>query len=280
MSVAVAAPHGLRAQSIDYHGTLSYAGGSYDFDRRADSWYLGNGLGLRAGPFRASLDIPLILHDQSAVSYTAGTLVPTGGMRGRAGSTTTSGGTGGMGAMGVGSMGGGGRVTLPPSPGYRLDLGDPYGTLGAGLFRGLGAMRAVDLTATVKAPLADTASGVGTGAWDGALSLSLTFAPARRVLLFLDGGYWWFGDSPGLTLNNAFSYGAALGTTLGDGRWALLGGLSGSGVVVPGTEAPVSAHASVLRTSGRHSISLGIAAGLSDSVSGIAMSLGWRTSLH
>lgn len=275
------------AQSLDYRGVLEYAGGRYVFDRYADSWYLGNGLSLQTGRLRFSVDVPLVLHDEEAIAYSGGMAVPVGGARGRtqggSGSGSGSGSGAGMGngsgsGSGMGGGGSGGMVyPLPASPGYRVDMGDPFAAVSAEIYEGFGALRGVELTASVKVPVADTASGVGTGAWDMSAGASVTLSPARRWLLFLDGAYWHLGNSPGLPLNDAFAYGAALGTTLGGGRWGVIAGVAGSTVVVPGTAAPAAATLSLMWSGQRRrALTLSGRAGLTDSAPDFAISLGWR----
>ena len=70
---------------------------------------------------------------------------------------------------------------------------------------------AVDLTAEIKFPTADSDRGLGTGEFDERLGAGLSKELPERFFVILDGGYTWVGSPPGITLQDRWDYLTGLG---------------------------------------------------------------------
>ena len=64
----------------------------------------------------------------------------------------------------------------------------------------------IAVTARVKMPTADADAGLGTGEFDGGVGLELTKKLSDRWTGFLDGGYNFIGDPPGVEFRNQWWY--------------------------------------------------------------------------
>lgn len=262
-AAALAAGRPLEAQALAYTGGLQYSTSSYVFTETTNSLYLSNGLSWRVGRVELAGSFPLVLQNSAAVSYLAGTAVPTGGpehgaLRGRRG---------------------GQRLDLSPTGGYELSAGDPLLRASVDLLASPGSDRSLALDARVKAPVADEESGVGTGEWDFGLGVSGALA-AGSVSVFADATYWRYGDFPDLELQDGLAYGLGVGGILGGGAFSLLGSLSGYTEIVEGVDPAVSVGLlGGYRLSRGRFLSLGAAVGLTEAASDFSLLAGWRVGL-
>lgn len=292
----LALPAGAAAQRIAYSGSLHYSAGSYIFTDPTQTWVLLSGLSATTGPVRLSASVPLILQNSGAINYVGGILLPTGGPDNAAVRQRQSGRTvpmgGGSGRASRSSGSGGGQPGLYPAvtaaqtatdtvqaPGsYQLHVADPLLSAGVDVQRGYGVLRAVALTAAVKAPVATLESGVGTGQWDFAGGASVVLG-AGGLLVFGDASYWHYGDLPDLPLRDGVAYGLGVGAPLG-GSWSAMASLAGASRVIPDVEPPLSITVSASHTvaAGR-SLSAGIGLGLTEGTAAISGFLAWRFDL-
>lgn len=278
----VAGPAQLAAQSLRYSGSASYSTGSYLFAERTHSFWLSNGLSVSRGRLSASATLPLILQNSGVVSVVAGQPVPTGGE-----GSGVVGGRSGDGTIGTrrrdGSGPGAGFTSADSvvvfRDAYALEVGDPSLRLAYDAFSSFGLVRSVSLNLGAKAPVRGLESGVGTGAWDVGLGSSVALGFGRSWL-FLDGGYWWFGDMPELELDDGVIYSVGLSRLVGAGRTSVLVSVSGSTPIVPTASAPLSVSFGVSRfmESGR-SLSLSLSAGLSEASPDLSAHFGWSLPL-
>jgi hypothetical protein len=275
-------PAELAAQSVRYSGSASYSTGSYLFAERTHSFWLSNGLSVSGRKLNASATLPLILQNSGVVSVVGGQPVPTGGE-----GSGVVGGRSGDGTIGTrrrdGSGPGGGSTSTDSvvvfRDSYALEMGDPSLRLAYDAFSSFGLVRSVSLSMGAKAPVRGLESGVGTGAWDVGLGSSVALGFGRNWL-FLDGGYWWFGDMPELELDDGVIYSVALSRLLGAGRTSVLASLSGSTPIVPTADAPLSLSLGASRfMDGGRSASMSLSAGLSEASPDLSAYFGWSLPL-
>ena len=243
----------LAGQSIQYSGSVGYATGSYDFAERTSSVSILNGLSLTGDRWSLAATVPITIQNSGAVSYVGGMQVPTGAGRDGMG-----------GRMGPGSA----------SEGYQAVLADPVFRGSLTPYQGFGALRAVELRVMAKAPLADPATGVGTGQWDVGGGLSLGVG-AGRTYLFADASAWSPGDMPDLELRPYGTVAAGVGRPLGD-HWSALASVSVSSAMIDGISPPATLGASLsYRLDEGRSINTGASVGLTDSAPDFSVYLGW-----
>ena len=261
------------AQSLSYVGGLQYATGDFIFTQRTWSAYFSNGLAWSAGRLRASASVPLVMQPAGWLQYSgAGMMVPTGGMAGSPGISTSNGG-----GMGSGMNGG----TMTPSSGMPFSgvgIGDPVGRIDVALSRDAD-LPVVSLVGAAKAPLANVGRGFGTGQWDVGTGLSSAVNVAG-ISVFAEAVYWKIGNPQGASLRNAVAYAMSIGRVFPRSRWSALGTVSGASSLWTGLEAPVQAGMGVgyLLESGS-SVFVTAAAGLTRTAPAISTGLGWRVPL-
>ena len=253
----------LAAQEIDYFGSMQYARGSYIFTQSTNSWSLTNGVSFRSSRLRLFGSLPLVYQNSGAVSWIGGVPVPTGGDDHGAVANRPSGGHDvPMGRNGSGS-GAGARSGHGPAarafarsvvaagdtveaPGdYELNAGDPVLGGGFEILRSNAGYGSIELTGSVKPPLATVESGVGTGEWDYAAGLTAAASAGPALMLFADVAYWWYGDMADLPLRDGLAWGGGIGGSLSPRVSALLA-LSGSQHVIDDVDARVSPHGVLL----------------------------------
>ncbi len=259
------------AQSLSYVGGLQYATGDFIFTQRTWSAYFSNGLSWSAGRLRASASVPLVMQPAGWLQYSgAGMMVPTGGVAGSAGGSTSN---------NPGMMNGG---TMTPSSGMpfsRVGIGDPIGRIDVALLRADAEHPVVSLVGAAKAPLANVNRGFGTGEWDVGAGLSSAVKVAN-ISVFAEAVYWRLGNPPGGSLRNAVAYALSIGRAFPRSRWSVLGTVSGASSLWTGLEAPVQAGMGIgyLLESGS-SVFATAAAGLTRTAPAISTGLGWRVPL-
>lgn len=259
LALALGPDAGLAGQELQYNGSVGYATGSYTFTERTSSISILNGLSLVGGRWSVSASLPVIIQNSGDVSYIGGTRVPTG-----------------MGRDG-GGMGGHGSMVEGTAGGYEAVLGDPVARASFAPVRGFGTLRSIELQAMVKAPVADTSSGVGTGRWDVGAGASVGMG-VGGTFLFADASVWSPGDLPDLELRPYASVALGAGHSLGD-RWSGLVSLTVSSPVIDGIDAPASVGGGLSYRIGEgRSLSLGATAGLTDTAPDLSIYLGWSAS--
>lgn len=282
----------VHAQIVHYSVSTSYSAGSYIFSGNTWSAAMFHGLTVQTGRFTLSASLPIVAQNNTALSYIGGVIVPTGGPDNAAvaerqkgqpvqmGKGSGSGsGQGGLQALGALAVAPADTLTVAEPGGTAVHVGDPFFSAGVELYHGTGTLRSMSVQGFAKAPMASVASGVSTGQWDygGGASLSLG---AGRTFFFGDASYWVLGDMPTLQLLDNVVYGAGIGQTSEDGKWSVLGSVSGSSAVIRNVTPPASLGVSVgYLQSESQSVTLGAHFGLTESAPQFGLSLGWRVRL-
>ncbi|HUX35092.1 MAG TPA: hypothetical protein VMV51_14560 [Gemmatimonadaceae bacterium] len=296
-----------QAQTVDYRVSAGYATGSYIFSGTAWSAAMFHSLDVQGGRFKFTASVPIIAQNNTALTYIGGIIVPTGGpddaaVAGRRngdpiqmgpGMGTGRDTTGGNGRGGSGGRMGGNvaptaavmavttadTLTVTEPGGTTVHVGDPMFSGSVDLYTGTGILRAMTVHAFAKAPMASVASGVSTGQWDFGGGASLALGSGQRFF-FGDASYWVLGDMPELELLDNVVYGVGFGQSTVDGKWSLLGSVSGSTAVIRNVTPPASAGFSIgYRPSSFQSLTWGLSFGLTESASTVSTSLGWRVRL-
>jgi hypothetical protein len=123
--------------------------------------------------------------------------------------------------------------------------------------------------------MVDPADGLGTGAADWGLGVSV-FKVMGRASLLADALYWQYGDPEGVDFENSLSFSLGVGRTLGGDRWLAMGSIAGFSPV-SGLPMPLFLTFGAMRLVGRNQ-SLGMTAGvgLTDSSSDFSIGMSWR----
>jgi hypothetical protein len=282
---ATAAP----AQDLAYTGSLQFASGSYIFTESTRTLSVYNGITWNPGRVRLTGSIPVILHNSGALTLVGGAYVPTGGtghgvVGGRTQGQKVPMGPGGpnrsvvAGVM-VDAMAAAEDSTVQTPGRYEVSVGDPLVSAGLELFRGLGLVRSLELTATAKPPINDLESGVGTGEWDVGAG-GATVLGIGRVLAFLDVAYWRYGDLAELELRDGASWAGGLAVPLTRVLSATVFAAGTNRIIATADPALSMAVGLSYRgwTSGSASGSAG--GGLSETAADVTASVGWRRVLR
>ncbi|NNM34196.1 MAG: hypothetical protein HKO53_14065 [Gemmatimonadetes bacterium] len=262
---------------VRYAGTVAYSRGSYFFDQTTASFYFDNRLSLDGDRVTLSLSLPLILQQEGAVTWVAGSPTPTGGVQNGLVSGRMDGST-------IGARRGkrDGAITdsvLVVDSEYSASLGDPLLGLGADVFTGFGVVRSVRLEGRVKAPITDLGEGSGSGGWDFGAGGSLTLGHGT-VLAFADATYWWIEDLPDLELLDRLSYGLGVAVPLTDTGSSVLFGVSGASKTIPSADVPLSLDgAAGFGVGERGFVTLGLSIGLTESSPDLSLQAGFSADL-
>jgi hypothetical protein len=163
---------------------------------------------------------------------------------------------------------------------YEVRMADPVFDFGSDLFVSADGARRLSAQLYAKPPVADPASGVGTGAFDWGAGLG--FSTVRdRTLFFVTASHWVLGDLEQLPLSDLTSGSLGVGRIFGAmSRWSLLGSVSGSTALVETIDPPISAGVGLgyAPRPGRF-LNLGLLVGLSESTADWTLSLGWQVGL-
>lgn len=304
-AVVAAGAAAVSAQEVAYSGSLQFATGTYIFTEPTRTYSLQNGLTLTAGPFRLSGSVPLILQNSGAVTVVGDATLPTGGT----GYTAVGDRQGGQNVP-MGGHGSGRRPSIlspairtgdgafagdvvdatalaadvvadsiveAPGP-YELTVGDPFLTSALELFTGAGTLRTLEVVASVKVPLNGLDSGVGTGEWDWGAGAAATVA-IGPVFAFTDLTYWWYGDLPGLELQDGISAAAGLGVPISRRVWASAMASRSNRILATAEPASSLSVGLSVATGTGTSWTLLAGSGLSETSAGFNVSLGWRLAL-
>lgn len=285
---AVAGTVDAQEGELVYSGSLGYLSGDYTLSETTTTVLLINGLTYSRGGWTVSASVPVIHQDTPFVVYSGGAPVPSG--RRHAGDPEgtgmmTMGGSGSGQSSGSGSGPGsrpGGEVVVPDPETLDFDetgVGDPLVRVDYAVSEGRESGLGFGVYGAVKPPLADEDSGFGTGELD--YGGGVTFSKRADSILFLaDLGYWVFGDLPDLELKDPFTYSLGAGSLLADGRYSVLGSISGYSEIVDGVDGPVEAALTLgRRLRSDRSFDIRLSAGLTDTAADFGVSLGWRVGL-
>lgn len=250
--------------TLSYTGSLQLARGTYIFTQPTSGYFFFNGLSFTSERFTLAATIPLIYQSSPYVSYTGLGVLPSGGTE----------------SSSVSQRQGREPVLVPEVVEYnQYGVGDPVITAGLTLVREGRSVPAVQISGTVKAPLASVEKGFGTGEWDASAGLGLS-KRLGSVFLFADVGYWILGDLPELELKNAWSYAFSFGHAFSGGKLALMASYSGITEVIAGVAPPSSLGLGLsVRVGGGSSLMLNAAFGLSEASPDLSLSLGWSIGL-
>lgn len=259
-ALAVITP--AHAAEVSYTGSLQFATGNYIFTERTTGLYLFSGITVQESPFSLSANIPLIFQNNPWITYTGSGLIPSGGtwdvedeMRG--------------------------RVRLPDTTDYvDLGLGDLFLRGDLELLSMRGARPGLQVSGSVKAPVADVEAGFGTGEWDAGFGLSGSMA-AGGFLFMADAMYWFVGDMPGLTLEDALAYSASVGRPLSGGTIGLVASFFGYTRTFDDIDPPMQASLgfTYLNSTSGNSFNGSCSVGLTESAPDASVSLGWQVPL-
>lgn len=292
-ALVLAGARGMAGQELAWTGTVQYAQGKYIFTETTRSWTLYSGLTWQGSRLRLSLGLPVVVQDSRALTFVGDLPLPTGGPDNgavagrRKGEPVPMGGRGGGGGPGTGGsfvsplafQSAGTPEDSVEAPGsMAVELADPLVSAGLQLLRPRGSFLGLDLTGSVKIPVRDLDSGVGTGEVDWGVGLS-TAAARGGAMFFADLSWWRYGDLPELVLKDVLAYGVGVGKVLGSRVSGILT-FSGSTGVMDNVDPPaeVGALVSIGVGDGR-SVTLGAGAGLTESSPDVSFSLGGRIRL-
>jgi hypothetical protein len=276
-------------QQVSYTGGLQYATGSYIFTEPTRTTSLSTGLVVEWGRARLTGTIPLVVQSTGWVSLVGGVPIPTGGtghgdvgdrQRGQRLNPGRGGGSGSVWEVAPSWVAVVDEVVSEPessaTTGRRVAVGDPLVVGALAVYRSTeGFARGLELTATLKAPITDLDSGVGTGEWDWAAGAAAVVA-LGPVLGFADLAYWWYGDLPDLELRDGVSWAVGAGLPIGQSYWAS-GLLGGGNRLIDSASAPVTGSLAFTRRLTRtSSVSVMVGTGLTETAPDFMVSLGWR----
>ena len=245
------------AQTVTVRTSAQFSSGSYGFIDETDAFAWITGVSVATGRVEVGVRIPYVRQSTPWVSYTGAGATPSRGPR-----------------RGGDPIGGSGRRPLPidTSTAQITGVGDPQLRVSLQALAPEGPGLRIDLTGYAKPPLTDPDAGIGTGAWD--LGLGLTVArPLPPFFISGEIAYWWLGDLETLRLDNTLGYSIALGQIFD--AWGVLVSLTGSTAAVEDVPAPVSTGAGIGYTSpAGWAFTTTAALGLTDGAPDWAVSLG------
>ncbi|MBN2266612.1 MAG: transporter, partial [Candidatus Aminicenantes bacterium] len=235
--------------TLSYTGSLQMARGTYIFTQPTSGYFFFNGLRFSSSSFSLAATIPVIYQNTPYVSYTGLGVLPSGGTE----------------SSSVNQRQGREPVLVPEIVEYnQYGIGDPVITAGLTLVKEGRSLPAVQISGTIKAPLASVERGFGTGEWDYSAGLGLS-KRLGQVFLFADVSYWILGDLPELELKNASSYAFSFGHAFSGGKLALMASYSGITEVIAGVAPPSSLGLGFsVRAGAASSLMLNAAVGLSE----------------
>ena len=219
---------------------LHLAGGNFIYNSFDNVISLYGGVGYQSGNFGISFSIPVVGNKSNFISQSGGMMLPIGNSKNGYGNMQNSG-SNGSGMMGSGnSMMGSSSSAVG---GINWGLGDLYLYSNYQLVSQNDFFTDVIVNANVKFPTASTHMGIGTGQYD--YGASLTFRKSfdlsdnlNSFVAIADLGYINFGDPPGITYENPFTYSFGLGKFFNDGEYSLLLYYSAYTEVVKGYDPP------------------------------------------
>ncbi len=249
------------ASELSYMGSVQFDTGEYFFEERANIFYFYNGLDLDSGRLSLSANIPIIIQDSPWITFTGSGLVPSGG-----GTSAYADSRGGF----------------PPRDSVGtvdLGLGDLYVTGGLDLVEMTGTRPNLQLTGSVKVPLANENKGFGTGEWDFGAGLSIS-SLIKGLFLAGEASYWTFGDMPDLEFNDVISYSFSIGKSFSGGRKGLMASVYGYTDTYEDIAGPIQVALGFNYLTGSGSgLTASAAMGLTESAPDLSITAGWSIPL-
>lgn len=273
VAVVLALPMPLAAQDLRLDLGVDVASGSYVFEERTTTWTLSSGLSVDLGRLTVRGTVPLHIQNSTLVATVGPGHAPTGGSS--SGAVSDS----GMARHGRGQGGSGshGPVEVPASAmtEYRSAVGDPL--LSTSWLASASGTTTVALGASVKVPVADTAT-YGTGAWDVGATLGVSRRVSDDLLMGVDLAYWVLGDMEDLILGNQIYGTLSLGYLSRHG-WGATVLTSGGSSAVEGYQPPLAVGVGFHRLAGSQSWSLLATAGLTETAPDVTVGGLWSVRL-
>jgi len=241
LALAVATP--AAAQEIGYTASffVSHSGSPAE---TYDNVFVFNTVDLTSGRLRFSLSVPWVrqhLVTEDAVNPLDGSLVP-------GTDTVTTG------------------------------FGDPLARVDVRLVEDWSRALQVGVVGSVKLPVVDVESGLGTGEADVGFGVSV-FKGAGRNSLLIDALYWKYGDPEGVDFEDALSYSVGVARMVGAGKWSTIVSLGGFTSAIEGQSPPVQLNVGLLGLVGqRQSLAISAGFGLTDSAGDFSIGTSWRIS--
>lgn len=252
----------MRSQEISYRGSIEYSREDYLSQSTMETVYFMNGVTVSIDRLTIAFDIPVIY--QSIPSGISSSSIMVSSVR----------------TIRYSGQGGGHMHDQVPDTLRRTEtgIGDPTLGVRLGILGGDDSegKTMVDLSVEVKAPLADTAAGLGTGEWDfgGGISVSSLIG---NTMLFADLSYWVLGEPPGYTLINPWSLGLGIGYKIPETDLSLILSAFGSTPIVEETSSLFGVGAGATYSFSRtFSINGSTTVGLTDPALDFTGSIGWR----
>lgn len=263
------------AQTVSWSGSGQFTTGSYFFEETTKSFYFVNGLRYTNDRLSLGANVPLIIQNSPWISYTAQGNIPTGGTQQgtvgqKAGNRQQN--NSGM-IMGMGKHG---KIQLPDTTSYnQMGVGDPWVNASYSLLQPW-SRTSIQLTASVKFPIASPAKGFGTGGWDSGGGFSIS-QRIREFFLLGDVSYWTFGDMEELELKDVVSYGFGVGHKSAYTNWILSGSFRGSTTLIEDIDPPMSINLGAGYTyPDSRSIHVLFLIGLTESAPDFSAGIGWN----
>lgn len=239
--IAAAAP--AQAQEVGYTASVYVSRGSYPAESDpVTSVYVFNGFDVTAGRLRAAVSVPYV-----RTTFRDLVVDPATGAASTLEDTVSG-------------------------------FGDPLVRMDVRLFDDAARPLQVAVVGSVKVPVVDVDSRLGTGEMDVAAGGSL-FTAMGGTSLFADLLFWKYGDPEGVDFEDTLSYSVGVGRLLGASRWSAMVSLAGFSKGLEGAAAPVQLNAALLTLiSRRQSIAISAGFGLNDSSGGLSLGMSWRIS--
>jgi hypothetical protein len=167
---------------------------------------------------------------------------------------------------------------IPGTDTVATGFGDPLARVDVRLVNDWSRGLQVGVVGSVKMPVVDIASGLGTGETDYAVGVS-AFKAAGRTSLLVDALFWKYGDPEGVDFEDALSYSVGMARVVGNGRWSTMVSLSGFTSAPAGFSPPVLLNLGLLSLVGqRQSLAISAGIGLTDSAGDFSIGTSWRIS--
>ncbi len=243
MVVGLAAAPPVRAQAVGYTLSVYGAHGTYPVTATTTtSAYVFNSVDVTTGPVRTTFAVPFV--HQRTLSTGAAIDPLTGGL------------------LDVES--------------HATGFGDPLIRVDLRVLNDRPRGLQIGVAGSVKLPVVDAASGLGTGKADVGIGGSL-FKAAGGTSVFADLLFWKYGDPEGVAFQDSLSYSVGVGRMIGRGRWSAMLALAGFSRGIDSGAAPLQLNASVLALASRHqSLALTAGVGLNDASGDFSLGASWR----
>ena len=262
------------SQQVSYTGGAQVSFGSYYFEESTQSFYLFNGVSIRANRFTISFQVPFVVQSTPWVSYNTIGGLPTGGTEH---GVVDRAGRGGGSGMGPGQGGNREPIILSDTTQYtRASFSDPSVNSGYRFYRSSNGMTSIYVNGQLKVPITDPAAGYGTGSWDAGVGVSASKGLQSRWFFSADLMHWWLGDMADMKLNNVLAYSFSTGKMLSNRRWLLSSSVNGLTKVIDDFDPPVNLNFGIgLMPGDDLLINTSFSLGLTESSADFVVGVGW-----